>query len=135
MLPYATSQTLTDPSKSQDVAHQVPVPIIGNGDILTHYEAERRMAGGDLLSVMVGRGALIKPWIFQEYKEGRELCLDAMDRIGAVLKGITRVVLRARVRVGTPWDPLGQARSSAGTKVTAGDIPWGWVRSPHCVNR
>lgn len=31
---------------------------------------------------MVGRGALIKPWIFQEVREGRELALDAIDRLG-----------------------------------------------------
>ncbi|KAL7452936.1 hypothetical protein ACHAWC_004641 [Mediolabrus comicus] len=37
------------------------VPIIGNGDILTHYEARRRIEDTGVHSVMVGRGALVKP--------------------------------------------------------------------------
>lgn len=47
------------------------MPIIGNGDILTHYEAAGRAATGGCHALMVGRGALIKPWIFQEVKEVR----------------------------------------------------------------
>ena len=44
-------------------------------------QAKRRMEGSSFLTIMAGRGALIKPWIFQEIKEGRELCLSAQDRI------------------------------------------------------
>ena len=40
------------------------------------------MSSGSFLALMAGRGALIKPWIFQEVKEGRELCLTAQDRVG-----------------------------------------------------
>ena len=40
------------------------------------------MESSSFLTIMAGRGALIKPWIFQEIKEGRELCLSAQDRIG-----------------------------------------------------
>ena len=47
------------------------VPIIGNGDILTYCEAERRLRDSGCLAALVGRGALIKPWIFQEVKEVR----------------------------------------------------------------
>ena len=58
------------------------VPVIGNGDILTHYEAERRLQAGGVHAVMVGRGALIKPWIFQEFREGRTLSPTAAERVG-----------------------------------------------------
>jgi len=47
------------------------LPIIGNGDILTHGEARGRLAEAGVDAVMVGRGALIKPWIFDEYARGR----------------------------------------------------------------
>lgn len=47
------------------------MPIIGNGDVLSYYEAQRRMQDAGCLAVMVGRGALIKPWIFKEMREVR----------------------------------------------------------------
>jgi tRNA-dihydrouridine synthase 3 len=53
------------------VAAERGVPVIGNGDILTHYEARARMARTGVRSLMLGRGALIKPWLFREIREGR----------------------------------------------------------------
>lgn len=58
------------------------IPIIGNGDILTHYEAADRLAMEGIDALMVGRGALIKPWIFAEYGAGRDLNPTARQRIG-----------------------------------------------------
>jgi tRNA-dihydrouridine synthase 3 len=52
------------------VAAERGVPVIGNGDILTHYEARERMARSGVRSVMIARGALIKPWLFRETKTG-----------------------------------------------------------------
>lgn len=46
------------------------MPILGNGDVLTHFEASRRMQASGVDGVMVGRGALTKPWLFQEYADG-----------------------------------------------------------------
>ncbi|KXZ53882.1 hypothetical protein GPECTOR_6g800 [Gonium pectorale] len=67
----------------RDVASSMPsLPIIGNGDILTHYEAAYRLADSGCAAVMTGRGALIKPWIFQEFKEGRELLPSTLERVG-----------------------------------------------------
>ena len=51
------------------VAAERGVPVIGNGDILTHYEARDRMARSGVRSVMLARGALIKPWLFREIKD------------------------------------------------------------------
>lgn len=53
----------------ESLAAERTFPLIGNGDILTHYEAADRAAGGGCHALMIGRGALIKPWIFQEAKE------------------------------------------------------------------
>jgi len=58
------------------------IPVIGNGDILTHYEAADRLAMEGVDALMVGRGALIKPWIFAEYSAGREFNPTARQRIG-----------------------------------------------------
>jgi len=57
------------------------VPVIGNGDILTHYEARRLMEGSGVDSCMVGRGALIKPWIFKEFNENQSWLPDLQERI------------------------------------------------------
>ena len=45
-------------------------------------QARDRSSSGSFLAIMAGRGALIKPWIFQEVREGRELCLTAQERVG-----------------------------------------------------
>ena len=58
------------------------IPVIGNGDILTHYEAERMQSESRCASVMVARGALIKPWIFQEIAQGQEWDPTAEERVG-----------------------------------------------------
>ena len=53
------------------VAAERRIPVIGNGDILTPYEARERMARSGVRSVMLARGALIKPWLFREVRSGR----------------------------------------------------------------
>jgi tRNA-dihydrouridine synthase 3 len=53
-----------------EVARSVPVPVIGNGDILFPHEAQAARQQAGCAAVMVARGALIKPWIFRETTEG-----------------------------------------------------------------
>ncbi|MCB0417664.1 MAG: tRNA dihydrouridine synthase DusB [Bdellovibrionaceae bacterium] len=50
----------------RDVAQSSPLPILGNGDILTAAQARARIEGGYAHGVMIGRGALKNPWIFSE---------------------------------------------------------------------
>lgn len=57
------------------------LPIIGNGDILTNKEARMRMDESGVYACMVGRGALIKPWIFQEFNDERDWNPSLHDRI------------------------------------------------------
>jgi tRNA-dihydrouridine synthase 3 len=49
-----------------EVAAAVPVPVVGNGDLLFAHEIADRLRGWGCAGVMVARGALIKPWIFLE---------------------------------------------------------------------
>lgn len=51
------------------VAAERGIPVVGNGDILTHYEAAERRRRSGVASVMLARGALIKPWLFRELRE------------------------------------------------------------------
>jgi tRNA-dihydrouridine synthase 3 len=70
------------------VAAERGIPVVGNGDILTHYEARDRMARAGVTSVMVARGALIKPWIFREMREGRGWLPSPEERVGVLWRFI-----------------------------------------------
>jgi tRNA-dihydrouridine synthase 3 len=63
------------------VARGSTVPIIGNGDILTHFDARQRIEVSGVDGVMVGRGALMKPWIFDEFKRGASWEPTAIERV------------------------------------------------------
>lgn len=64
----------------------VSIPVVGNGDILTWYEAEDRLKLSGACGVMIGRGALIKPWIFQEIRDKKDLNPSARERIAVYLR-------------------------------------------------
>jgi tRNA-dihydrouridine synthase 3 len=53
-----------------EVAAAVPVPVVGNGDLLFGHEIQERLKSSGCVAVMTARGALIKPWIFREASEG-----------------------------------------------------------------
>lgn len=75
-----------DWSAVKTAVESVSLPVIGNGDILTWYEAEDRLRQSGACGIMVGRGALIKPWIFQELKEKRDINLSARERVAVYLR-------------------------------------------------
>jgi tRNA-dihydrouridine synthase 3 len=53
-----------------EVAAALPVPVVGNGDLLFGHEIATARARAGCAGVMVARGALIKPWIFSEAVDG-----------------------------------------------------------------
>jgi len=52
------------------IAAALPVPVVGNGDLLFGHEAADLAAKSGCASVMSARGVLIRPWIFQEVTLG-----------------------------------------------------------------
>eukprot|EP00915_Cephaloidophora_sp_WS-2016_P007906 GHVH01010930.1.p1 GENE.GHVH01010930.1~~GHVH01010930.1.p1 ORF type:complete len:758 (-),score=103.42 GHVH01010930.1:51-2324(-) len=94
-----------DWSYINDVANSVRIPVVGNGDIYSPFDvalnhnndAEDKIGG-----LMIGRGALIKPWIFQELKENKiwdisssqrleylkQFCSFGLDHWGSDFKGV-----------------------------------------------
>ncbi|MCA1586627.1 MAG: tRNA-dihydrouridine synthase family protein, partial [Acidobacteria bacterium] len=60
-----------------EIAASVPVPVIGNGDLLFPHEIRAALERSGCTGVMTARGALIKPWIFREALDGyREVTAD-----------------------------------------------------------
>lgn len=57
-----------------------PVPLFGNGDILSYEDAMRARETG-VSGIMIARGALIKPWIFTEIKESRHWDISSAERL------------------------------------------------------
>jgi tRNA-dihydrouridine synthase 3 len=53
-----------------EVAAAVAVPVVGNGDLLFSHEIDGALRRSGCAGVMVARGALIKPWIFREARDG-----------------------------------------------------------------
>ena len=48
----------------------MPVPVVGNGDLLFRHEIDAALRAPGAPRVMTARGALIKPWMFREATEG-----------------------------------------------------------------
>jgi tRNA-dihydrouridine synthase 3 len=53
-----------------DVATAISIPVVGNGDLLQPHEIADRLSSNGCAAVMVARGALIKPWLFRELRDG-----------------------------------------------------------------
>jgi tRNA-dihydrouridine synthase 3 len=53
-----------------EVAAAVSIPVVGNGDLLFPHEIDEALRTSGCAGVMVGRGALVKPWIFREASNG-----------------------------------------------------------------
>ncbi|MGD9906192.1 MAG: tRNA dihydrouridine synthase [Vicinamibacterales bacterium] len=62
------------------VVAAVPVPVVGNGDLLFPHEIAAARARSGCAAVMTARGALIKPWLFREASGGYE-DLDGEARV------------------------------------------------------
>src|SRR4029079_3640328 len=51
---------------AQVVAAVKNIPVIGNGDIKSPYDAKRMLDYTKCAGLMIGRGALVRPWLFRD---------------------------------------------------------------------
>lgn len=67
--PRTRSQRFTGKAPRQiirEVVEAVRIPVTGNGDVTSMGEARMMMAETGCASVMIGRGAVGRPWVFDE---------------------------------------------------------------------
>ncbi|CAG9784587.1 unnamed protein product [Diatraea saccharalis] len=58
-----------------------PCAVFGNGDVFSYEDyVERKNLAPTIQGVMIGRGALIKPWIFTEIKEQKIWDISSKER-------------------------------------------------------
>ena len=60
------------------------VYFLGNGDCYSHTDYYAHLQDAKVDSVMIARGALIKPWIFEEIEQGQYLDKSATERLALV---------------------------------------------------
>lgn len=84
----ARYRTAADWDAIAEIAAAVPVPVIGNGDVLFGHDVEPWRVRSGCTALMTARAALIRPWIFREQTEGYR-DLDAETRITIYRRYVT----------------------------------------------
>jgi tRNA-dihydrouridine synthase 3 len=64
-----------------EIASELSIPVIGNGDLLHGSDARRRLDETPVTAVMAARGALIQPWLWSDLAEGVDRPRDAQERL------------------------------------------------------
>ena len=74
----------------KQVKENVKIPVIGNGDIKTCYDAKRMLEETKCDAVMIGRGVLGNPWLIRDcidYLNGKEIKeVTILDKLNMVTK-------------------------------------------------
>ncbi|KAL9052394.1 MAG: hypothetical protein Q9162_005424 [Coniocarpon cinnabarinum] len=65
----------------QDINASERMYFIGNGDCYSHVDYYNHIEQAKVDSVMIARGALIKPWIFEEISAGQYLDKSSSERL------------------------------------------------------
>lgn len=124
----------------QALVESVRVPVLGNGDVLTWQDAQRRLRETGCAAVMVGRWALAKPWIFREFTEKRTLALGPEERLAVVRRyvelcrehfgDLDKGRERTRRFLVFHQDFFRRYRRGAGTEAVNTEDPRGWGAEP-----
>ncbi|KAH7027736.1 tRNA-dihydrouridine(47) synthase [NAD(P)(+)] [Microdochium trichocladiopsis] len=82
---------LTDTIREADASTQANTTggkmyFLGNGDCYSHIDYFDHVDNAKVDTVMIARGAMIKPWIFEEIEKGQYLDKSATERLAYVEK-------------------------------------------------
>ena len=81
----ALADTAREPDENTQ-ANGAKMYFLGNGDCFSHEEYFDHVDNARVDSVMIGRGALVKPWIFEEIEKGQYLDKSASERLTYIEK-------------------------------------------------
>lgn len=62
------------------------LPLIGCGDVLSYDDYDMHLQEQQCDSVLIGRGALIKPWVFSEIRDKQHYDMPATERLDLLRK-------------------------------------------------
>ncbi|KAI1392872.1 FMN-linked oxidoreductase [Hypoxylon trugodes] len=83
----ALTDTAMEPDASTEAnTSDEKVYFIGNGDCYSHIDYFDHIEQAKVDSVMIARGAMVKPWIFEEIEQGQYLDKSASERLGYIEK-------------------------------------------------
>ncbi len=83
----ARRDVVTDTIQAPDPRMQPPqerIFFLGNGDIYSHETYSASLVSSRVDSIMLARGALIKPWLFEEIATGQYIDKSATERLELV---------------------------------------------------
>ena len=65
-------------------AREMPCPVIANGDVFTAADAHKWMQETAVAGVMIGRGAIRNPWIFDQIRGSSDTGVTGRDLLGYI---------------------------------------------------
>ncbi|MFT7517194.1 MAG: nifR3 family TIM-barrel protein [Myxococcota bacterium] len=112
----------TDPadwSRITRAVNAVNIPVHGNGDAVDNASINKMLSETGCAGVMIGRGALNNPWIFDEYANAspRRTPRQFAEWLGEYAK-------RMAAKGATPTQVLGKLKQAAKAMGPAGNIPF-----------
>jgi nifR3 family TIM-barrel protein len=84
-----------DRSVLAEVVAAVSIPVVGNGDVRSHADAEAMVRETGCAAVMIGRGALGRPWVFRSLRSGEDRDPGPEERREVFRRYVARYVLWA----------------------------------------
>lgn len=84
------------------IKETLKIPVIGNGDARSYEDAERMMAETGCDAVMIGRGSMGNPWVFENRKPAKEELLETINHhldLSVEKYGEKKAVLQARSQI------------------------------------